>query len=58
MPQIGSVWVAKWAADRIDAYIWVVRGVTEAGIYITCPLDHTPGHLLSPEVFKRDYVPA
>lgn len=56
VPQIGSQWIAKWAVGNPNAYIWTVRGVTEHGVYITSPGSHTPGHLLSPEDFNRDYV--
>ena len=56
MPEIGSRWVAVWAAMRADAYVWTVRGVTEAGVYITSPEGRTPGHLLSLRDFLHDYV--
>lgn len=57
-PKEGSQWIARWAKDRADAYIWTVRGVTVHGIYITCPTSRYLGHLLSPDEFSRDYIAA
>lgn len=54
--EIGSQWFAKWSVGRADAMVWTVRGITSHGIYITSPGSRSPGHLLSPETFTRDYV--
>ena len=51
-------WIAKWSQGRSDALVWTVRGVTALGIYITSPGSRSPGHLLTPATFARDYVPA
>jgi len=57
MPLIGSQWVAEWVRHAPNAYVWTVRDVTEEGVYITCPTSRSPGHLLSPQEFRRDYAP-
>lgn len=56
-PKLGSRWIAEWAQDRTDAIVWTVRGVTPLGVYITSPESRSPGHLMSPTQFFRDYVP-
>lgn len=59
VPEVGSRWKAEWSVGRPDALVWIVRGATELGIYITCPESRSPhGHLLTPAMFARDYRPA
>ena len=55
--QVGSRWIACWSRGNPEAHIWTVRGVTEHGVYITCPQSRSPGHLLSVKEFSRDYLP-
>ncbi len=55
---LGSTWIARRSLGARGAYIWTVSGVTAAGIYITCPHSRSPGHLITPADFKRDFVPA
>lgn len=54
--------VARRARGRANAIVWIVRGVTERGVYITSELSGSlgfaPGHLLSEGDFRVDYVPA
>jgi hypothetical protein len=54
----GTKWIARWAVGSSTPLVWTVRGVTNHGIYITCPESRSLGHLLSSETFKRDYVEA
>lgn len=56
--EIGSQWVSAFAKGRVDALVFTVRGVTERGVYITCPESRSPGHLFSEESFLRMYVKA
>ena len=56
-PRVGSRWIAERAQDRTDAIVWTVRGVTPLGAYITSPESRSPGHLVSPTQFFREYVP-
>jgi hypothetical protein len=35
--------------------VWTVRGVTERGVFVTSPATRSPGHLLSPTNFAREY---
>lgn len=53
----GSQWIAAHAVGRHDAAVWTIRGITEAGVYITCPESRSPGHLFSQAQFLRLYVP-
>lgn len=54
--EIGSQWFAKWSVGRSDAMVWTVRATTQHGVYITSPGSRSPGNLLSPKEFIRDYV--
>lgn len=56
VPTVESTHIAVWAKGNPNAYIWTVKGVTVHGVYITCPHSRTPGHLLSLETFRKDYI--
>jgi hypothetical protein len=55
MPTIGSRYIASWA-DKSNPLVWIVKGITKAGIYLTCSESRSVGHLLSPKEFARDYI--
>jgi hypothetical protein len=55
-PEIGSQWVAGRALGSKNPFIWTVRGVTDKGVYYTCPDSRSPGHLLSVAEFRREFV--
>lgn len=53
----GSRYVnAEAAASVEEPFVWTVRGVTEHGVYITCPESRSPGHLISESELKRYYL--
>jgi hypothetical protein len=52
----GSQWIAKWARPN-DAMVWTIQGVTDRGVFFTCPESRSPGHLLSVVGFLSQYAP-
>jgi hypothetical protein len=54
--EIGSTWQSKQAHGRRDAIVFTVRGVTDAGVYVTPPESRSPGNLYSPEQFVRLFL--
>jgi hypothetical protein len=56
LPEVNSTWVASRALGCKNPMIWTVRGVTDAGVYYTCPESRSPGHLLSAQDFLREMV--
>jgi hypothetical protein len=52
----GSTWIAKHAIGRKDPVRFTVRGVTDAGVYITSPECRTPGNLIKQGEFRKLYA--
>ena len=57
MPQVGQKFVVSYAQGLPDAMSFTVRGVTERGVYITCPESRTPGNLIPHAEFRKLYRP-